>query len=86
MHFIHYLIKALPYNQVVITLNEKATVRLFDEFNFHRYKMGKRAVANQQYQRTSSLNLQVPYKGQWHVVIEKESADDSLLKTVVSVI
>jgi hypothetical protein len=86
MSYIHYQIKALPYNTVVVSLTEKATVRLFDELNYHKYKGGRSAQATQQYLETPSLNIQVPYKGKWHIVIEKGNCNKNLLKTIVSIV
>jgi hypothetical protein len=70
MEYIHYQVKAMPYNSVTVTLDKRANVLLLNKINYRRYKAGKKCSASLKYKDTLTLKLKIPYKGEWHIVVE----------------
>lgn len=71
MDFVHYDLNQLRGGEVVeVTLDTAANVRLLDGPNFQGYRSGRQYTLYGGYVTQSPYRIQVPYSGQWHLVID----------------
>lgn len=70
MEYIHYQIRVFPHNKVIVTLDKQANIKLLNNIMYERYKSGKNVKASLEFIDSGGVSFKVPYKGEWHVIIE----------------
>lgn len=70
MNFIHYEFDAGPGQNVQITLDKQANVRLLDPTNFNSYRNGQKHTYYGGLATRSPVTISIPHQGHWHVVID----------------
>ncbi|HEY9598707.1 MAG TPA: DUF1883 domain-containing protein [Cyanophyceae cyanobacterium] len=70
MNFLHYDFQLNANNIVEITLDKQANVRLLDDSNFSRYKIGQRHKYHGGLAEKSPVHIVPPHAGHWHLVID----------------
>jgi hypothetical protein len=70
MDLLHYPINTSVGATILVTLDQKARVRLLDALNYHRYRRGEQHDCYSELAQAFSLRLQVPRTGCWHVIID----------------
>lgn len=67
--YLHYQCKVTPEHFIRVAISAKAEVLLLDTLNFYRYQSGKTFEAASTYTDVSEIEIKVPYKSTWHVII-----------------
>ena len=70
MQYIHYQIKVFPHNNIVVTVDKQANIKLLNNIMYERYKSGKNVKPSLAFLDSGGTSFKVPYKGEWHVIIE----------------
>jgi len=70
MEYIHYQIRVFPHNNIVVTVDKQANIKLLNTIMYERYKSGKHVKASLEFLDSSGTSFKVPYKGEWHVIVE----------------
>ncbi|MBN2351399.1 MAG: DUF1883 domain-containing protein [Spirochaetales bacterium] len=70
MNYLHYKCKVKPEHFIQVSLSAKANIRLLDTVNFYKYQTGKPYETASEHLDISSVEIKVPFKSTWHVVIE----------------
>ncbi|RPJ06158.1 MAG: DUF1883 domain-containing protein [Spirochaetaceae bacterium] len=70
MNYLHYKMKAETQHYIKVELNARATIKLLDTLNYFKYQSGKPYEATSEYQNMITIDMKVPFKSTWHVVIE----------------
>ena len=86
MNYLHYKMKASPQNAIKVTLNHKANIKLLDTVNYYKYCNGKTYQSTGEFIDVSSMQIKVPHKSNWHILIEHGDYYKGLLKALVDVI
>ena len=71
MSFLHYKVDANEKNTIRVNIRGQANVRLMDQLNYYKFKRGgayKAAASG--FTDSNPINLNPPYKGEWHVIID----------------
>lgn len=72
MNFMHYEVKAGPGEIIKVTISRDANVRLLDQLNYAKYKLGKSYSATAGPETDGPVKFAPPYKATWHVVVDME--------------
>jgi len=70
MNYLHYEFDIGPNNIVRVTLDKQANVRLLDNTNYQKYRMGQQYTYYGGFIKVSPADLRAPYQGHWHAVID----------------
>ena len=70
MNFLHSEFTLGPDDDVEVTLDKQANVRLMDDANFARYKRGENHTYHGGLATSSPTRLSPPHHGHWNVVID----------------
>jgi len=70
MEYIHYQIRAFPHNNIVVTLDKQANIKLLNSIMYERYKTGRNVKTSLEFIDSSGASFKVPYKGEWHIIVE----------------
>ena len=70
MNFLHYDIQLASNDDVEVTLDKQANVRLLDDANFSRYQRGESHTYHGGLVKVSPVHLRPPHAGHWHVVVD----------------
>ncbi|HEQ71058.1 MAG TPA: DUF1883 domain-containing protein [Spirochaetia bacterium] len=71
MNYLHYQCKVSPENYIKVSLSSRADVKLMDTLNFYRYQSGKPYQTTNVYSNVTELEVKVPFKSVWHVIVEQ---------------
>jgi hypothetical protein len=77
--------KCNPERFIKVDLNARATIKLLDTMNYFKYQAGKPYEATSEYNNMLTIDMKVPFKSTWHVVIEHGDYK-GLLKANVKVV
>jgi len=80
--YLHYQCKVTPEHFIRVSLSAKANVMLLDTLNFYRYQGGKPYAATSTYTDVSEIEIRVPFKSTWHVIIEQMLYPEVIRATV----
>ncbi len=69
MQFLHSEVAAGPHDKIEVSLNGQANVLLMDTPNFDKYRKGEAYRYYGGLAKLSPVRLAVPYRGNWHVVV-----------------
>ena len=70
MNFLHYEFTLASNDEVEVTLDKQANVRLLDATNYSRYRNGTQHNYYGGLAKTSPLSIPAPQAGHWHLVID----------------
>lgn len=70
MNFLHYEFDLSDQDQVEVTLDRQANVRLLDDSNYSLYRSGKQHRYYGGLVKTSPTLLPTPHAGHWHLVVD----------------
>ncbi|MBN1523617.1 MAG: DUF1883 domain-containing protein [Spirochaetales bacterium] len=70
MNYLHYKLKVDPQHFIKVVLNARATIKLLDTLNYFKYQSGKPYEPTSEYRDLLTIDMKVPFKSIWHVIIE----------------
>ena len=70
MEFIHYQVRVFPHNKITVTVDKQANIKLLNNIMYERYRSGKNVKASLEFLDSGSTSFKVPYKGEWHIIVE----------------
>ena len=70
MNYLHEDFSLNSGDDVVVTLDSQANVRLLDDVNYGRYQRGEQHSYFGGLVRVSPVRIPAPQSGHWHVVID----------------
>ena len=62
--------KCDPQRFIKVDLTARATIKLLDTLNYFKYQSGKPYETTSEYKNMITIDMKVPFKSTWHVVIE----------------
>ena len=78
MQFIYKDLGPRQIGEIVeVTLTNPSNVRLMDDLNFANYKNGVKHIYTGGVVRQSSVRLQVPTNGHWHLAVDTQGLQTS---------
>ncbi len=84
-NYLHYKCKVKPEHFIQVNLSAKANIKLLDTLNFYKYQSGKPYETTSEHLDIASVEIKVPFRSTWHVVIE-HSYYEGPLKAKVNVV
>ena len=72
MSFMHYEVKARPGEIIQVNISRDANVRLLDQLNYAKYKLGKSYSATAGPETEGPIRFAPPYRATWHVIVDME--------------
>ncbi|MEX0711892.1 MAG: DUF1883 domain-containing protein [Pirellulales bacterium] len=70
MNYLHYQFDLSPHDAIQVVLDRQANVRLLDEVNYQKYRRGEHHQYYGGLAKTTSVTLEAPREGRWHLVID----------------
>ena len=70
MNFLHYEVDLDRGDEVDVTLDRQANIRLLDADNFAKYRQGRAHTYHGGLAKQSPVRLAAPRAGRWHVVVD----------------
>ena len=86
MNYLHYKIKADPQNVIKVSLNHKANIKLLDTVSYYKYRNGKPFQPTAEFIDVASIQIKVPHKSNWHILVEHGDYYKGILRALVDVI
>ena len=68
----HYEMKAGPGEIIQVSISRDANVRLLDQLNYAKYKLGKSFTATAGPETEGPVKFVAPYRATWHVIVDME--------------
>jgi hypothetical protein len=81
-NYLHYKCKVRPENFIQVSLSTKANIKLLDTLNFYKYQSGKPYEVSSEHLDLASVEIKVPFKSTWHVIIEHSYYDGPIRANV----
>jgi hypothetical protein len=70
MNFLHYELELASSDEVEVTMDREANVRLLDQSNYDHYRKGEKHTYHGGLMKRSPARLAAPSAGRWHLVID----------------
>jgi hypothetical protein len=85
MGYLHYKVTTGQNKEVLVSLSNKANVRLLDTLNYYKYRAGRPYESVSEFSEGTRLQIRPPHKGEWHVIVDLKGQGDEV-RAIVEVV